>query len=286
MNNLDLNIDNYNLKDLLKLFNISDKFTETEMKTAKKIVLKTHPDKSGLDQKYFLFFSKAYKIIYGIYEFRQNSKEKDTEYKPIDDNENKEIIKNALNSKTLQKDFNKWFNELFEKTKIEDDFSKNGYENWLRSNEDIDNFNGLSKLEQEKKLEEKKKKIQSLVIHKDIDEIQKNNYNLLGEKPNDYSSDLFSSLAYEDLKKAHQESIIPITNNDLNNINNKNLSQLKSERDKQIILPSIEQAKRLLDERNNKNNKYNAERAFNLIKEDEKIRKANELCLSSIRQLR
>ena len=65
MQNLDLNIDNYNLKDILKLFSISEEFTEKDMKEAKKIVLQIHPDKSKLDAKYFYFFSKAYKIIYG-----------------------------------------------------------------------------------------------------------------------------------------------------------------------------------------------------------------------------
>ena len=55
MDNLDLNIDNYNLDDLLSLFNISNQFTETDMKEAKK-VLKMHPDKSHLDKKFFFFF--------------------------------------------------------------------------------------------------------------------------------------------------------------------------------------------------------------------------------------
>ena len=85
MDNLDLNIDNYNLNDLLELFNISNNFTEEDMKKAKRKVLQLHPDKSNLDKKFFLFFTKAYKIIYGIYEFRQTS-QKNTEYMPLDDN--------------------------------------------------------------------------------------------------------------------------------------------------------------------------------------------------------
>ena len=50
--NLDLNIQNYNLNDLLNLFKLNTNFTEEELKNAKKIVLKTHPDKSNLDKKY------------------------------------------------------------------------------------------------------------------------------------------------------------------------------------------------------------------------------------------
>ena len=53
---IDLNIDNYDLNDVLKLFKMPYHFSEKELKQAKKIVLKTHPDKSGLDKEYFLFF--------------------------------------------------------------------------------------------------------------------------------------------------------------------------------------------------------------------------------------
>ena len=41
MNNLDLNLDNYELKDLLNLFNLPYDFTESDLKNAKKIVLNT-----------------------------------------------------------------------------------------------------------------------------------------------------------------------------------------------------------------------------------------------------
>ena len=61
---LDLDLDHYSLEDLYRLFNIYDcVINEPNLKTAKQIVLKMHPDKSRLDAKYFLFFSKAYKRI-------------------------------------------------------------------------------------------------------------------------------------------------------------------------------------------------------------------------------
>ena len=64
MNTLDLNIENYNLEDILNLFKIPSNFDENDLKNAKKMVLKMHPDKSSLAPEYFLFFSKAYKMIY------------------------------------------------------------------------------------------------------------------------------------------------------------------------------------------------------------------------------
>ena len=69
MEELDLNIDNYELTDLLNLFQLDYDFDESGLKKAKKIVLQTHPDKCELDNEYFLFFSAAYKIIFSIYSF-------------------------------------------------------------------------------------------------------------------------------------------------------------------------------------------------------------------------
>ena len=60
-NSKDLNIDNYDLNDILALFKINADFDENDLKAAKKIVLKTHPDKSKLGPEYFLFYSKAYR---------------------------------------------------------------------------------------------------------------------------------------------------------------------------------------------------------------------------------
>ena len=70
MESLDLDLNNYGLNDILKLFNLDYDFNKEGLKQAKKVVLMTHPDKSHLDKKYFLFFTSAYKVLYKIYEFR------------------------------------------------------------------------------------------------------------------------------------------------------------------------------------------------------------------------
>ena len=108
--NMDLNIENYDLADLLELFKLDFEFDEEALKRVKKMVMQTHPDKSGLDKKYFLFFSSAYKIIFSIYEFRhKSSKYQSTEYK-VEKDEAKEILLRDLQKKP---NFNKIFNELF-----------------------------------------------------------------------------------------------------------------------------------------------------------------------------
>ena len=76
MSGVDLDIDNYNLDDLLSLFKLDMNFGEEELRSAKKIVLKMHPDKSGLDKEYFMFFSKAYKLLYSLHTFRNSGQKR------------------------------------------------------------------------------------------------------------------------------------------------------------------------------------------------------------------
>ena len=59
MSELDLDINNYGYLELLTLFGLGHDYDEKDLKDAKKIVLKMHPDKSKLGPEYFLFFSKA-----------------------------------------------------------------------------------------------------------------------------------------------------------------------------------------------------------------------------------
>ena len=67
MDDFDLDIDNYDLEDILNLFHLDYKFDKKSMKKAKAMALKTHPDKSGLDNEVFIFFSRAYNILSKLY---------------------------------------------------------------------------------------------------------------------------------------------------------------------------------------------------------------------------
>ena len=84
MENIDLNIDNYDYEDILNLFKLDINFGENDLKQAKKIVLSNHPDKSRLNKEIFLFFSKAYKILYSVYNFREKVN-KSEKIKPLED---------------------------------------------------------------------------------------------------------------------------------------------------------------------------------------------------------
>ena len=115
METYDLNLDNYNLEDILNLFHLEYDFTENNLREAKKVVLQTHPDKSDLDSKYFIFFKKAYEIVCRIYYFRfRKKKEKRPIQETIELCSDKKIILDKIKDGDKTQ-FNKWFNEQFEK---------------------------------------------------------------------------------------------------------------------------------------------------------------------------
>jgi len=285
MNGLDLNIDNYSLINLLDLFKLDYNFTLNDLKQAKKIVLRTHPDKSNLSKDYFLFFSSAYKIIYAIYEFRSRSNsQKSTEY-IIEKDEEKELL---LKNISKQSNFNKIFNELFEKNHLNNEFIDSGYGDWLKSDEDINKVSTTLQ-DMNNTFEQKKEELKSIIIKKEITEFNSSYYDeITGDKPENYSSGVFSTLQYEDLRKAHVESVIPITNEDyVNRTKFKNTQELSSYRNNQDIKPlSQEQAKEYMKQKDDLQNKHDVTRAFKLAKEDEIVKKLNNNWMSGFKQLK
>jgi hypothetical protein len=290
---MDLDITNYDYDDILKLFNISKQFNEEDLKSAKKRVLASHPDKSGLDKSYFLFFSSAYKILFKIYNFREkhssltNLNNYNENYDAHKDETNEELIHKIISTKSTQ-EFNKWFNEQFTSMKIANNYEENGYGDWLNSNNDEEmvkctDINSIHKI-----MEEKKKLLRSnnLIKKKALCEFNSTNYcDLTNSKPEDYSSGLFSKFQYEDLKKAHEESIIPVTNED--NISNyTSLDDIKFKRTQQSIVPmKIDEANKYLNKSKENENDISSMRAFNLFKQDEIHRKNNEKFWNNLKQL-
>ena len=288
---LDMNIDNYELDDLLDLFHLDYNFNEEDLKKTKKTVLMTHPDKSKLPKEYFLFFSAAYKIIYSIYEFRFKSITKSPNENikanvyTTEKDEEREIL---LNNLKKQPNFNKIFNELFEKYNIKDNETEGGYGDWLKSEEDLDNTRTTMN-EMNEKFELKKKKVQSIIVHKDVEEMDSGNghFELTRDKPEYYSSSLFSSLQYEDLKKAHVESVIPVTQEDYQNRKKfRNVDEMQRYNAEQNSEPlSLTQANEYLNQKKSYQDKNDVTRAFKLAKQDEQARKANVGWMSGFKQL-
>ena len=229
--NLDLDIRNYNLEDITNLFKIPIVFTESDLRTAKLMVLHTHPDKSKLPKEYFLFFTSAYKILYQIFTFRtgknRNKKESYSELvaeETVDPNEDSMKLCVDKVKQLSSTEFNKLFNEHYEKCKIQME-EEEGYEDWFRSDDanNADSANSLSSWDQRvSEIDKQKQALRTNLSLVSKNELQCANifgggesYYMLGQgAPKEHSSGLFSSLQYEDLKKAHTETVIPVTHED------------------------------------------------------------------------
>jgi hypothetical protein len=294
--NIDLNLENYNLNEILNLFKMEANFTELDLKNAKKIVLKTHPDKSNLKPDYFIFYSKAYKELYRIWEFKnkryKNKKDSlnDVIYESINDKEKSKILDNFL-SKKDSKDFNIWFNKEFDKNKLEREDEKTGYGEWFGSSEDVDELSTsiLSKDKIDEGINKKKEKLRALVVHRGINDIyaNTNGSNLSGDVPSSYSSDLFSNLKFEDLKKAHTETVVPVTIEDFNNVKQfNNLNDYNIYRSSQDTTPLSEiQAKEYLQKKQKLDETQTTERAYKLAKELELSNKNQDRLWGTIKLL-
>lgn len=300
--NLDLDISHYNLDDILNLFHIPMSFDENDLKTAKSIVLKTHPDKSKLDPKYFLFYSKAYKILFSLWEFRKRGdinaeKKKNTDFVNLDLMESKkETLDQYLHKNKLKpgtNDFNKWFNEQFEKTKVTTVDEENGYEDWLRNsnkNETMDTKVTMATMGEE--FERRKEKVKSMTVYKGVQEVMMGNHfgmsELANDAPGTYDSGLFSSLAYQDLQKAHEESIIPITNRDYEEREKfASVNEYVIHRDSQMTNPlSEEEADKYFKMRDRNDEELSVRRAFDLAKQTEIVKKKQEDFWKSIQLLK
>jgi len=282
--NFDLDINNYSLNDLLNLFHLPYNFTKEELRISKKIVLRIHPDKCDLPKEYFLFFTKAYKMIYNIYEYRYKSENQSTEYTVEKNEEHEKILKNVKN----KPNFNKWFNDMFENHKIENEHDKGGYGNWLKSDENIDNRK-ISYNEMGAVFEEKKKEIKDIVVKSEVQDINNNSgmYNLTGDQPDCYESDLFSSLQYDDLRKAHTETVVPVTEQDFyDKPQFKNVNELSQFRHQQNSTPpSLQQSNKFLEKNKNTSDKTDVERAYKLLKQDEIVKEINQKWWGNVKQI-
>jgi len=293
---LDLNLDNYNLEELLNLFKLSKNFDIEDLKVTKKLVMKMHPDKSGLDKEYFLFYCKGFRMLKEIYEFR-NKRQENLNYnnsKMKYEVEEQDKGKELLLEKILKKDkdnFNTWFNKAFEKINIVEEERENGYGEWFKSNDDIDNTETTYNMMNEK-IREKKNRLSSIVKKHDILETgqyeNSQNYKELdGGIPESYSSNLFSNLTFEDLKKAHTETVVPVSDNDYLKIKKfNNLESYRQHRNSQNTKPlSQEEANHYINDKDKLDDNKNIKLAYKLAKEEEKTQEANKSWWANLRLL-
>jgi hypothetical protein len=296
---VDLDINNYNLEDILSLFKIPTNFDEHDLKQAKQIVLKTHPDKSKLPADYFLFYSKAYKMLYSVWEFRKRgdideTKIKNTEYSNYSEEDKNVLLEQFFHSNEKFKkpaNFNKWFNEQFERNLLRNDNETKGYGDWLKTDENIDEIKNVSMATMKYEFDKKKEQARSLIVREDVQEIWGtqtiSSSELTTDAPDTYDSGLFSGLGFQDLYKAHTETVIPVTDEDYEKKQKfGSVNEFVSYRNSQNVKPlSEQQALQYLNQKNNKDEERSVRRAYELAKQTELAKQKNQEFWSGLQLL-
>ena len=323
---LDIDIGNYSLTDILKLFSIPVAFSEEHLKSAKRTVLKMHPDKCALPKEYFLFFTKAYRILYQIYSMRHERAQgyghvqKYAEL--IADGESAACSAETLGcesatttggsadhraklAKMSHGEFNRWFNSAFEKYRVPDSAEDDGYEQWFRGTgddaansdggnaDDADadadadayvNANGIGSWSatQMREMERKRTRIRDRLALVAVSEL---------EAAGGARSGLMQqSLQFEDLKRAHTETLIPVSDADY-----KGVRQFKSVLELQMFrssaaasiapLSKAESAARLEQERIAEVEE-STHRAYQMARQDEIARDMNRRFMREFQTLK
>lgn len=173
-NDLDLNLNNYSCDDLFELFGLDGlELTEGVLKNVKKQILKTHPDKSKLPSKFYIFFAEAYNTLFRIYKETILTDAQKHIHK-YEDNSNHQLLDNFFEKQKEfknPKNFNIWFNGKFDKYHIKDESERTGYDDWLKSDDGITHQpNNLTENNFQEQFDNLKK-TKEIIIHEKVNNI-------------------------------------------------------------------------------------------------------------------
>jgi hypothetical protein len=227
-----LNIQLYKLTELLNLFNLTYNISTDDLKRAKRIVLKTHPDKSGLGAEYFLFYKKAFDIIVKFYENQQKQNQvvstEERNYEPINiNNINKSTVKKVTSviNEMSPEEFNAKFNRLFD-----DNMSvkvNNTRNEWFTKDDpsyhvdgDVNKQNmGIMfekiKEKQNSSALSKYRGVENLIISGSGSKL----YDDMDDNDEYVQCDPFSKLKYDDLRKVHKDqTMLAVSEKDISKV--------------------------------------------------------------------
>jgi hypothetical protein len=236
---MDLDIEHYSLQELLKLFKLNENFTSAEFKDARRIVHALHPDKCDKDIKYYLFFKQAYSLLESVNSFKHKIEENvdaHLTFNEIIDGMADHDKKQIVDSLSVNPDFNKEFNALFEKYYLKEDDT--GHGDWLQSNEDMNVT-----------YEDRKRQSRAIVV------------STIDEAPKDKFTDLKSAYTVNSVLGVSEDDYVQ---------RYKNIQELKRERDTQITPLNTEQASQQLAQQEERESRWATQQAFKYVKQTEK----------------
>jgi hypothetical protein len=231
-----LNIEEYSQEDLFILFDLPVTLREIRIehiKLAKHKVMQSHPDKSRLHPDYFRFYKKAFERLVQIYENHSKTgkavpivscKDDEIQYHPLDS-----TVSQVNTSSLSNQEFHNIFNRLFDENMAEKiDTKKN---EWFRS-EQVDpayanlSVKNSSQMHAEMERIKAQEKQRALAVYRGVVPLTLgagSGANYLGETEEEQSeyitTDPFSKLKYEDLRKVHKDqTVFMVSEKDLEHV--------------------------------------------------------------------
>jgi hypothetical protein len=272
----DFNINNYSIDDIYNLFklDIRKPICTPELKQAKTVVLRMHPDKSRLPKEYFLFFTKAYSLLLNISECNQHHRKQHIDAYRHDEYYNAEMHQYISSNRN---DIMASFNSKFEA--INSDISPDnqpGYGDWFKGKEDDSSKMQIEDHSTAFSSYKGRCKYATTDLSVVVPETASGNYSMLVDDNAEYSSDMFGTLRYTDLKKSYTNTLIDISDTDFK-ITDKpqTMDQLNKVREVTVSPIPISASKGVFDTRDKLENDISTHRAYALCKQLEQSQDKN-----------
>jgi hypothetical protein len=234
----------YSFKELLELFQLDYKIGIDDLKRAKMMVLKMHPDKSRLPADYFLFYKKAFDIVVQYYQdsVKTTAEVPKTEqiYSPeTADKRVSKTVNKAMNDMG-QDQFQQKFNQLFEQNMKKPVRDQN---DWFKNNDPLYQFDNVSSTSGiAGAVESIKKTTAAMVKYNGVENMISSgpSYGNLydeedgesGESGGYVTCDPFSKLKFDDLRKVHKDqTVLAVSESDFSKMRTYgSMDQLQRER--------------------------------------------------------
>jgi len=240
----------YKFDEILDLFGLSYEISIDDIKRAKKTVLMTHPDKSKLGPEYFLFYKKAFDMVYRFYENQQKVNatvpSEEEKYKPLNqsdfDKTTNQNIKAKIN-KMASKEFQNKFNKLFEENmSTKPDPTRNEW--FTKDDATFQIDENVTKNNMGQVFEKVKTQQASMGItnYRGVENLYVNSgtgSKLYDDDDQYVECDPFSKLKFDDLRKVHKDqTVLSVSERDYKNVPKfASVDHYSRERNKQTLTP-------------------------------------------------
>ena len=297
-----LDIYTYSFPDILELFHLPSNFGENDLKRAKLVALKTHPDKSGLPPQYFLFYKKAFDIVLEYYKNNTKTSVKVPDINPEYSTGQCPIksVKKSIESIVLennQKDqkFNTKFNELYEKNMVRSINSERNQ--WFQDETPIfkDINTQKTTASMHSAIDLIKQNSAALSVYRGVQELVLPSSGSSFYDEDDAESDgqyittdPFSKLKYDDLRKVHKDqTVLAVSERDFDKMKTYgSVDAIKASRGQQVLNPlEKKEAEKILREKESQKQKIMETRQHTANLQTMRYEEKNSIILSEFLRL-